>query len=302
MPRPNRREFLQASAIATVGHRLFAAGSTPPAEEKMRLGLILGMGKDPDAAIAKVNSLGLPTCELAINEFPPGLETRLVQALDKYHVQCTAIFTMGPGEMIWDFDNGPSTIGLVPPATRAARVQKLKDASDFAKRCGIAAVRSHCGFIPMNPKDPLYKGTVDALREVVSHCRANGQTFLYETGQETPLTLLRTILDVGLDNQGVGLDTMNYLGYGTANPVDALDVIGTYVRGIHAKDGLYPTNPKEYGQQVPIGQGLVNFAMFFYRLKSEFHYHGPVTIERETQGPNQLEDVRRSVPYLQNLI
>ncbi len=302
MPGPNRREFLQASGMAAIGQSLWAARATPPAEEKLRMGLILGLGKDPDGAIAKVHSLGLPTCELAIDEFPPGLETHLVQALNKYNVQCTAIFTMGPGEQIWDFDNGPNTIGIVPPATRSARVARLKQSSDFAKKCGISAIRTHCGFIPMNPQDPLYRETITALKEVVGHCRANGQTFLYETGQETPITLVRTILDVGFDNQGAGFDTMNCLGYDTANPVDSLDVFGKYVKAMHAKDGLYPTKPNEYGKQVPMGQGLVNFPVIFHRLKTEFHYHGAVTIERETEGPGQLEDVRRSIPYLQKLI
>jgi L-ribulose-5-phosphate 3-epimerase len=79
-------------------------------------------------------------------------------------------------------------------------------------------------------------------------------------------------------------------------------VIGKYVRAVHAKDGLYPTDPKVYGVQVPIGQGLVDFPLFFYRLKNEFGYRGAVTIEREISGPNQIEDIRKSIPYLQQWI
>jgi L-ribulose-5-phosphate 3-epimerase len=234
-----------------------------------------------------------------VDHFEPDLATRLVQAQNRHSVKCTAVFAMGPGRMVWDFDEGPSTIGLVPRATRPARVDRLKKASDFAKRCGIPAVRTHCGFIPQDPRDPLYKETVSAIREAASHCKANGQLFLYESGQETPVTLLRTILDVGLDNQGVGLDTKNYLSYDTANPVDALDVVGKYVRAIHAKDGFYPTDPKVYGAEVPIGQGLVNFPLFFYRLKNEYGYRGAVTIEREVSGGNWSGDVRNSISYLQ---
>lgn len=64
-------------------------------------------------------------------------------------------------------------------------------------------LRDPCGFIPENPNDDVYKESVDAIRQVASHCRSNGQMFLYHAGQETPGTLLRTIQDVGLDNQGV---------------------------------------------------------------------------------------------------
>ena len=51
---------------------------------------------------------------------------------------------------------GPSTIGLVPPKTRAARIDALRQVSDFAKQLGIPQVQTHCGFIPENPADPLY--------------------------------------------------------------------------------------------------------------------------------------------------
>jgi hypothetical protein len=32
--------------------------------------------------------------------------------------------------------------------------------------------------------------------------------------------------------------------YGKANPVDAIELLGPNVQGIHAKDGLWPTNPR----------------------------------------------------------
>ena len=31
-------------------------------------------------------------------------------------------------------------------------------------------------------------------------------------------------------------------------------MIGKYVHGMHAKDGLFPTDSKELGKEVPIGQ------------------------------------------------
>lgn len=124
---------------------------------------------------------------------------------------------------------------------------------------------------------------------------------LYETGQESPTTLLRTIQDVGVDNQFVNLDTANLILYGNGNPVDALDVVGKLVRGVHAKDGLFPTDPKELGKEVPIGQGKVDFPKVIQRLK-ELSYTGAITIEREISGPKQVEDIKRSKAYLEKLI
>jgi len=296
----SRRRFLQVS-VAAAATPLLTGAALPASDKGMRLGVIVHMGKDPEGALAKVHELGLPTCQAGISDYEPAMVTRLRGALDRYGIEATALNTAGPGPAVWNFDQGPLTIGLVPRKYRQARIVHLKRASDFAKECGIPALHTHCGFIPENPNDPVYRETVQAIREVVSHCKRNGQIFLYETGQETPITLLRTMQDVGLDNQGVNLDPANLILYGKANPVDALDVFGTLVRGIHAKDGLYPTDPHRLGEEVPIGHGKVDFPRLIRRLK-ELNYRGPITIEREIEGPQQTEDIRKAKAYLEALI
>ncbi len=324
MNKQNRRTFLQTSTVAlaaglgpvsTLGggvtaddlvSNLSAAQVAPivPANEgkkPLRLGLIIGIGKDPDAAMGKVHELGLPTCQVFVDEIEAELTGRLRAALNKFQVEATSLVVGGPGKELWDFYQGPLTIGLVPRETRDARIAHIKKASDFAKQCGIAAVQTHCGFIPENPNDPVYKETVTAMREIATYCKHNGQDFRYETGQETPITLVRAIQDVGLDNQGVNFDLANLILYGKANPVDAIQLLGPYVQGIHAKDGLWPTNPKELGKEVPIGQGKVDFPRIIARLK-ELNYRGAVTIEREISGPRQVEDVRAAKAYLEKLI
>jgi L-ribulose-5-phosphate 3-epimerase len=295
----NRREFLQTSA------GVIAAGMSPTlltqSKKPLRLGLIIGIGNEPEAAIAKVHDLGLPTCQVYVEDFEPGLNTRLLQTLDRHQIEATSVVVGGPGREVWDFYEGPLTIGVVPRETRAARIARMKQGSDFAKACGIPAVQSHAGFIPENPNDPVYKETVVAMRGVVEYCRRNGQKFRYETGQETPITLVRAMQDVGLDNQGVNFDLANLILYGKANPVDAIEILAPYVQGIHAKDGLWPRNPRELGKEVPIGQGKVDFPRIIARLK-QLNYQGAVTIEREISGPRQIEDVRAAKAYLEGLI
>jgi L-ribulose-5-phosphate 3-epimerase len=332
MNKQNRRAFLQSAAGALAAGVSPAAlamvrggvGAEGPARDLMvsaellgvssggvaqgnegrkplRLGLILDVGREPDTALAKVKELGMPTCQVFAGEFGAGFAGRLRAALDARGIEATSLVVGGPGREVWDFYEGPLTIGLVPRETRAARIAQIKKASDLAKECGISAVQTHCGFIPENPNDPLYKETVEAMREVAGYCRKNGQNFRYETGQETPITLVRAIRDVGMDNQGVNFDLANLILYGKANPVDAIEILGPYVQGIHAKDGLWPTNPKDLGEEVPIGKGKVDFPRIIARLK-EMNYRGAVTIEREISGPRQMEDVRAAKEYLEKLI
>lgn len=89
--------------------------------------------------------------------------------------------------------------------------------------------------------------------------------------------------------------------YGKANPVDALDVFGKYVRNIHAKDGFYPTNGHDLGQEVKLGTEKVDFKALFTKLHA-LEYDGFVTIEREISGDQQLKDILEARTFLENII
>ena len=205
------------------------------------------------------------------------------------------------GPAVWDFYDGQITLGLVPPEYRAKRIKNLCDGADFAKALGITDVVTHMGFIPENPNDPQFAPFCVAVRQVAEHLKKNGQYLLFETGQETPVTMLRCFEKAGCDNLGVNLDTANVILYGKANPVDSLDVFGKYVRNLHAKDGFYPTNGHDLGREVRIGDGKVDFYALFKKLK-ELQYNSYVTIEREIDGDKQTEDIRHAKKYLENII
>ena len=316
MTQHDRRHFLQVSAAAMAApfvparlnagargdsHGTRAASGSAPSPKPLRLGLIIGVEKDPQAAISKVHDLGLPTTQILLDDFKPEMLASLRKALESYNVEATSLVVGGPGPEVYDFYQGPLTCGLVPRQYRAARLDRIKKASEFAKQCGIPAVQTHCGFIPENPNDVLYSEVVLAIREAASACKSHGQNFRCETGQETPIALIRAIKDVGLDNIGVNFDLANLILYGKGNPVDAIELFAPYVQGIHAKDGLFPTDPKELGKEVPIGQGKVDFQRIIQRLK-ELNYQGAVTIEREISGPQQVEDVKAAKAYLEKLI
>lgn len=270
---------------------------------KLKLGMIARLESEPEKELTKVQSLGFPTCQIVCwnaKLYTEDIAHRLKLAAEDHDIEVTTVWAGLPGKYVWDFIEGPSTIGLVPGGTRGMRLKALRKASDFARDAGVKSITTHVGFIPENPKYPLYISLIDTLKEVTRFCRDNGQSFWFETGQETPVTLLRTIEDVGTENPGVNLDPGNLLMYGKANPVDALGIIGRYVRGVHAKDGEYPTNGRELGKEKPIGQGRVNFPVLIPKLKS-LGYKGALTIEREISGPRQIEDIKEAKIFLEKL-
>ena len=268
------------------------------------VGLLISPSRGPEETISRLKQLGMDNCFLSldayIGKYTPALAEQFNGLLDKYGITATAAEVV-PGHNVWNFLDGPATIGLVPRANRTAKIDALKQTSDFAKRLGIRQLQTHCGFIPENPRNPLYEEAVLAIREVAQHCAGNGQDFLMETGQETPTTMARTIQDVDQPNLGAGLDTANLILYGKANPVDAAEIIGSHVRAIHAKDGKWPTDPMKLGEEVLIGTGDVDFAKVFAILRSK-GYTGTVTIERETRGPQQIADVQQEKIYLERIL
>lgn len=307
----DRREFVKGAAMALAGAACangvdaLAQAHHQPAFAPMAMGLLIKPYPNPEEKIKLVSQLGFPTCFLSldgyIGNFTPALTKQFAELLEKYKVVATTAEVVNPQPLKWNFVEGPATIGVVPRAYRAARMDALKQCSDFAASLGIGMVQTHCGFMPEDPKDPLYAETVTAIRELTVHCAANKQGFLMETGQETPTTMLRMLKDVNHPALGVGLDTANLILYGKANPVDALKVLGPHVKAMHAKDGKWPTDPDKLGQEVMIGQGEVDFTKVLTGLHA-VGYKGAVTIERETSGPQQVADVKAEKLYLERIL
>ncbi len=305
----NRRHFAGLAAATVLHHGLqpaSALAATPSSAIKpFALGWVMTPFGSPEEHFRTAHNLGFTTCFLSLDKyigsFTAALAAQYRELLTKYQLTATAVEVVGPGLLEWNFTQGPSTVGLVPPKTRAARIDALRQVSDFAKQVGIPQVQTHCGFIPEDPADPLYPQAVEAIREVARHCHDNGQAFLMETGQETPITMLRAIRDVAMPNLGVGLDTANLVLYGKANPVEAVDILGPYVRNVHAKDGLWPKDPDKLGEEVIIGKGVVDFRTVFTKLH-RLGYNGAVSIERETSGAQQVADVLQEKIYLERVL
>ena len=272
----------------------------------MKIGTMLYFNslEEMEKSFIKLRAFGFASCQLCSWEPEKWTDENAdgIRALaEKHGIEISSFWCGWEGPKVWDFYEGQRTLGLVPPQYREMRVKNLCDGADFAHRIGLTDVATHMGFIPECPYDPNFEPLCDAIRTVAQHLKKNGQYLLFETGQETPVTMLRCFEQVGMDNLGVNLDTANLILYGKANPVDALDVFGKYVRNLHAKDGFYPVNGHDLGEEVRLGDGKVDFPALFRKLK-ELGYDSYVTIEREISGEQQEEDIRYAKAYLENIV
>lgn len=268
----------------------------------MQIGVIVPL-LDKKPIFQPVVELGLKTCQLCSwspAKWTPENVERVVKESAETGVRISAMWAGWSGPHVWNFTDGPETLGLVPPAYRFQRCNELKQAADFAKAVGTRAIITHAGFLPENLSDPLFPGTVAGIRDVAAYCKQLGLGFWYETGQETPVALLRIIEAVGLDNQGVNLDPANLILYGKGNPVDALDVFGPWVRSLHVKDGVYPTSGGKLGRETPVGEGKVDFPKLLAALK-KLGFDDDLIIEREISGDKQRRDILAAIAELKRL-
>lgn len=226
---------------------------------------------------------------------------KIKEASKKTNVKITALWAGWDGPKEWNFYSGPSTLGLVPPAYRFSRLKELFAASNFIEMLGITDLITHVGFLPETPTDPDFIGTVTALRSLATEMEKKGQYFLFETGQETPITMLRAFEEIGTKNLGVNLDMANLILYGKASPVDAILILGKYIRNVHCKDGDYPITGKFLGEEKPLGKGMVNIPLVIKKLK-DAGYKGPLVIENELENENQIKDIANSRDLLKDIL
>ena len=275
----------------------------------MKIGIKTGLNpnnRNLKQQFQEMVNMGILSCQLGVDPVATVCENAKENA--QYVLDCvretgvtiSSVWAGWSGPREWNFSLGPETLGLVPTAYRTMRYEEMLRASEFTEMIGVENMVTHVGFIPENMNDPLFAGTVGVLSNLCKIMKERGQYFLFETGQETPVTLLRTIEAIGTGNLGVNLDTANLILYGKANPVDALDVFGKYVRDTHCKDGFYPTCGSELGREVRMGDGKVDFYGVIKGLH-ELGYQGPLTIEREILGEEQIRDILHAKKMLEDI-
>ena len=271
-----------------------------------KIGVVIMVRQETDilSEMEKIKNYGFECCQLVcwdMSCYTDAKAAEIKKAVSQTGIEVSTLWAGWSGLREWNFTGGPVTLGLVPPAYRMKRAEDLITAGEFAVKIGVSRVATHVGFLPENMTDPEYWGVIAILRNIIARYKALGINFLFETGQETPVTLLRVIEELSMDNIGINMDTANLILYGKANSVDAIRVFGKYVMDTHIKDGFYPTNGKELGREVKVGEGLANVPEVV-KLLREVGYQGNYIIEREISGEQQTKDILDTLEYLKKII
>lgn len=281
----------------------FVLGGTK-AQNKITIGVIQYDLSDVERSFKDLHDQGFGSCELNYqkNKFTKEFADKVKAASKKHNIKVTTVVGVPGSKNQWNFRQGPATIGLVPKEERAEKIEAYHEMIDFCQMAEVPAMHSHFGFIPEDPSSDSYKDFIKVMQDLANYAKERNVMIYFETGQETPTTLIRAIKDIGTGNVFVNCDLANLLMYGKANSLDAVKQFGSLIKEFHAKDGKYPdpNNPYELGAEVPIPTGEVNFPAVIAELKKQ-GFQGALTIECELNGTRH-DYVIKTREYLQGLL
>ncbi len=260
--------------------------------------------EDAESSFLRLKDLGFSYCHLVYKPKEYCKEDAIIikQVAQRVGVKIVALFAgFYDSYTKWDIYGDYKIAGINSKKYGRARLKYIKSASVFAKELDVSDVLIHAGFIANNPFSKEYLYMKKRVKEFASYCKAIGINVLLETGGESPVTMLRLIKEIGLDNIYVNLDTANIIMYGYGSPTEAVVTLGKLIRSVHIKDGAPPVDPYKLGIETVVGEGYVDFKRVFNEL-DKVDFNGPIIIEREIDGEKQLSDIKRAVDYLEKAL
>ncbi len=181
------------------------------------------------------------------------------------------------------------TGGIAPDATWEQNRANIRATVPIARTLGMRLVTFHAGFLPHDERDPAYATLAGRLREVADEFGAEDIKVGLETGQETAEALADLLRSLNHPGLTVNFDPANMILYDKGDPIEAVRTLGPWIGQVHVKDGIATKVPGEWGDEVVVGTGQVDWPAFFAAL-DEVGFTGDLCIEREA-GTSRVADI-----------
>ena len=204
------------------------------------------------------------------------------------------------GEDYTSLESIRRTGGLRPREHWPANLERTRESARIARRLDLELVTFHAGFFPEDGADPERSWMVERLREVVDVFSADGIRTALETGQETASTLSEVLEELDRPAVGVNFDPANLVLYDMGEPVEALALLGPWVRQCHIKDAVRSESRGQWGREVAVGQGAVDWQGFGAQL-NRLERPVDLVIEREA-GERNVTDIVTARAVLERVL
>lgn len=256
----------------------------------------------PDELIDRLKETGLSRTQLYLGaiakEDPAWVDAP--QKLQAAGIEIVSGMMGAKGEDYSTLETIRRTGGIVPDEHWPANREHAGRIAPLAQSLGLKRVSFHAGFIPHEPGSGDFDKLKGRVVELVELFAAHRVSLLLETGQETADALVAFLDAVGRPTVGVNFDPANMLLYGMGDPIAALRTLMPRVGQVHLKDAVPSDTPGQWGTEVAVGEGAVDWPTFVSVLK-EAGYAGDLVIEREA-GAARAGDVRKAVEQMEALL
>lgn len=259
----------------------------------------------PDSAedlFAKLAQTGISRVQIAldpIRENKDGKWSDFAHKCAKHNVTLVSGMFGTVGEDYSTLESIKRTGGVVPDHTWDENWRNIQVNVRLAEELGLRLVTFHAGFLPHDENDPQYRKLQDRIRKIADLFAERGITLGFETGQETAETLKAFLEKLGCRNVGVNFDPANMILYDKGNPIEALKILGPWLKQCHVKDARRTKVPGTWGEEVIVGTGEVDWRAFLAVLET-LRFSGFLCIEREA-GNQRVADICTAKQYLEKL-
>jgi sugar phosphate isomerase/epimerase len=250
---------------------------------------------DPADLVEQVLETGLKAVQLALSPVVSDRETwaKAVSKLIAHDVQLLSGMIEPVGEDYSSVDRIRETGGIRVDRHWPANEAMARAAAVVAENAGMGLITFHAGFLPHDADDALRVTMVSRLQTMADICAREGIRLGLETGQEDADTLLAVLSEVDRPNLGVNFDPANMVLYGTGDPIEAFEHLAPYVVQLHIKDAVAPVEPGQWGTEVPVGEGAVDWDRFM-SIATSLDNEVDAIIEREA-GEDRAADIRTAI-------
>ena len=249
----------------------------------------------PGDLVEKLQEVGVKCVQLALNPIrnKAWSEEETVEALRKAKIEIVSGMVEMKDEDYSTLETIRETGGVRIDENWEENLAGAWNCAKIASRLELPLVTFHAGFLPHDPADPERDKLVERVRAVADCFAAEGIDVGLETGQETAETLVAVLQQVERPRVGVNFDPANMILYGMGDPIEAFDQLAPYVKQLHVKDAVPSPKRGEWGAEVPVGEGTVDFQSLLSRVKQK-GLRVPLVIEREA-GSKRVQDARAAM-------
>lgn len=251
-----------------------------------------------DELIAAARQTGIPRVQLALDPIRQGGEgwRNAAKRLSDAGISVVSGMVSCVGEDYSTIESIHRTGGVLPDATWRETLANIVKMAPIASASGLHLVTLHAGFIPNDEFAYNFAKVVKRISQIAAIFEEYGIQTGLETGQERASTLRMFLEYISEFNVGVNFDPANMLLYGSGDPIEALRLLLPFIKQVHIKDATRSPAAGEWGDEVPVGTGEVNWKAFFDVLRGS-NYKGNFVIEREA-GANRIGDIRHAREFL----